>query len=226
MALFYEQTKERIMPNVLDRVAEIGVVPVIAIDSVSHALPLADALLAGGLPVAEITFRTDAAAEVIRLLSRERPDLIVGAGTVLSPETMKTAHAAGATFAVAPGLNPRVAQAAQELGMPFVPGIANPSDIEAGLDLGCRLLKFFPAEALGGVKLLTALSAPYRHTGVRFMPTGGVTTANLADYLGLPAVAAVGGTWIAKKEEMAAGAWEAVAQRCRDARAVVRQVRG
>ena len=141
------------MPNVLDRVAEIGVVPVIAIDSVSHALPLADALLAGGLPVAEITFRTDAAAEVIRLLSRERPDLIVGAGTVLSPETMKTAHAAGAKFAVAPGLNPRVAQAAQELGMPFVPGIANPSDIEAGLDLGCRLLKFFPAEALGGVKL-------------------------------------------------------------------------
>lgn len=209
------------MPTVLDRVAELGVVPVIAIDSVAHALPLADALLAGGLPVVEITFRTSAAADVIRLLAKERPDLIVGAGTVLTPDTVKIAVDAGARFAVAPGLNPRVVKAAQELTFPFVPGIANPSDIEAGLELGCKLLKFFPAEALGGTKLLSALSAPYKHTGVRFMPTGGASTANLEAYLKIDTVAAVGGTWIAKKEDLSEGKWDVIAQRCREACAIV-----
>jgi 2-dehydro-3-deoxyphosphogluconate aldolase/(4S)-4-hydroxy-2-oxoglutarate aldolase len=213
------------MPTVLDRVAELGVVPVIAIDSVAHALPLADALLAGGLPVVEITFRTAAAAEVIRILSRERPRLIVGAGTVLTPETVQIAADAGARFAVAPGLNPRVVLSAKEAGLPFVPGIANPSDIEAGLELGCKLLKFFPAEALGGTKLLSALSAPYKHTGVRFMPTGGASPANLPSYLAIDTVAAVGGTWIAKKEEMAAGQWDLIAQRCREASALVAAAR-
>jgi len=183
------------MPTVLDRVAEFGVVPVIAIDSVAHALPLADALLAGGLPVVEITFRTAAAAEVIRLLAKERPALIVGAGTVLSPETVQTAVDAGAR-------------------------------VEAGLELGCKLLKFFPAEALGGTQLLSALSAPYKHTGVRFMPTGGASPANLATYLKIDTVAAVGGTWIAKKEDMAEGRWDAIAQRCREARAIVAAARG
>lgn len=214
------------MSSVLDRVAELGVVPVIAIDSVAHALLLADALLAGGLPVVEITFRTDAAAEVIRVLAKERPDLIVGAGTVLTPETVRVAVDAGARFAVAPGLNQRVVKSAQELGLPFVPGIANPSDIEAGLELGCKLLKFFPAEALGGTKLLSALSAPYKHTGVRFMPTGGASIANLESYLKIDTVAAVGGTWIAKKEDMAEGKWDVIAQRCREARAVVAAARG
>jgi len=214
------------MPTILDRVAELGVVPVIAIDKVEQAIPLADALLAGGLPVVEITFRTAAAAEVIRILSKERPSLIVGAGTVLSPETLVTAQQAGAKFAVAPGLNPRVVQAAQRANLPFVPGIANPSDIEAGLELDCKLLKFFPAEALGGTKLLTALSAPYKHTGVRFLPTGGVSLANLEAYLSVATVAAVGGTWIAKKEDMAADKWDEIAARCREARAIVRRVRG
>ena len=214
------------MSSVLDRVAELGVVPVIAIDSVSHALPLADALIEGGLPVVEITFRTAAAAEVIRVLARERPALIVGAGTVLTPETVQTAVDAGARFAVAPGLNPRVVEAAQELNLPFLPGVANPSDIEAGLELGCKLLKFFPAEALGGTKLLSALSAPYKHTGVRFMPTGGASPSNLESYLKIDTVAAVGGTWIAKKEDMAEGKWNEIAQRCREARAIVTAVRG
>lgn len=213
------------MPTIFERVAEFGVVPVIAIDSVAHALPLADALIAGGLPVVEITFRTAAAAEVIRLLAKERPTLIVGAGTVLTPETVQIAVDAGAHFAVAPGLNPRVVQAAQELKLPFVPGIANPSDIEAGLELGCKLLKFFPAEALGGTKLLSALSAPYKHTGVRFMPTGGASTANLESYLRIDTVAAVGGTWIAKKEDMAEGRWDEIAQRCREACALVAAAR-
>lgn len=213
------------MDAVFSRVAEMGVVPVIAIDSVDHALPLADALIEGGLPIIEVTFRTAVAAEVIRLLAQKRPELVVGAGTVLTPETVQTAVDAGAAFAVAPGLNPRVVQAAQELKLPFVPGVASPSDIEAGLELGCKLLKFFPAEAVGGTKLLSALSAPYKHTGVRFMPTGGASPANLGTYLAIDTVAAVGGTWIAKKEDMAAGRWDEIAQRCREARAIVEKAR-
>lgn len=205
------------MSEVLSRIAELEIVPVVAIDRVTHALPLADALLAGGLPVVEITFRTQAAADVIRTLSRERPDLIVGAGTVLTPETVQTAVSAGAQFAVAPGLNPRVVQAALELNLPFVPGVATPTDIEAALENGCRLLKFFPAEAVGGTRLLSALSAPYRHTGIRFMPTGGISPANLDSYLALDTVAAVGGTWIAKKEDMAQGNWNEITDRCREA---------
>ena len=213
------------MSDVFSRVSELGVVPVIAIDSVEHALPLADALLAGGLPLVEVTFRTKAAAEVISLLSKERPDLMVGAGTVLTPETVQTAVGAGARFAVAPGLNPRVVAAANARGLPFMPGIANPTDIEAALELGCRLLKFFPAEALGGTKLLSAFSAPYKHTGVRFMPTGGASPANLGAYLAIDTVVAVGGTWIAKKEDMAEGKWDEITQRCREARAIVDAIR-
>lgn len=214
------------MNNALDQIAAFGVVPVIAIDSADHAIPLADALIAGGLPVVEITFRTAAAAAAIRILAKERPGLITGAGTVLTPDTLAVACDAGAQFAVAPGLNPRVVGAAKEMRFPFVPGIANPSDIEAGLEMGCHLLKFFPAEALGGTKLLSALSAPYKHTGVRFMPTGGASPANLADYIKINTVAAVGGTWIAKPEDMANGRWDVIAQRCREALEIVAKTRG
>ena len=201
-----------------ENLSQYKVVPVIAIDDVVHALPLADALIAGGLAVAEITFRSPVAAEVIRLLTRERPQMVVGAGTVLSTGTLDAAQASGAAFGVAPGLNPRVVAHAKAQGFPFMPGVATPSDIEAGLEAGCGVLKFFPAEALGGVKMLSALSAPYQHTGVRFMPTGGVTAANVKDYFSLKTVLAVGGTWIAKKEDMTAGRWGAVTANCVAAR--------
>ena len=204
---------------VFDKLSQHKIVPVIAIDDVAHAVPLAEALMAGGLPVAEVTFRSPVAAEVIRVMTRAFPQMTVGAGTVLSAETLDLARASGAAFAVAPGLNPRVVAHAAARGFPFMPGVATPSDIEAGLALGCTTLKFFPAEALGGVRMLSALSAPYLHTGVRFMPTGGVTAANVRDYLALPAVLAVGGTWIARKEDMAAGRWAAVAANCVAARA-------
>jgi len=211
---------------VLDRLARLGVVPVIAIENVEAAIPLADALLEGGLPVVEITFRTAAAAEVIRKISQERPKLLVGAGTVLTAANLEAAKASGAAFAVAPGLNPQVVKQAQQLGLPFLPGIATPTDIEAALALGCKLLKFFPAEALGGVGMIQALSAPYKHAGVRFVPTGGVNTANLESYLKLDTVAAVGGTWIAKKEDLAAGNWDDVRNRCKAALEVVAKARG
>jgi 2-dehydro-3-deoxyphosphogluconate aldolase/(4S)-4-hydroxy-2-oxoglutarate aldolase len=207
--------------EVFEKIAEFGVVPVIAIDSAEQALPLADALIAGGLPLAEITFRTEAAAETIRQIAKNRPQMLVGAGTVLTPATVAAAREAGAAFAVAPGLNARVIGSARALNLPFVPGTANPSDVEIGLELGCKLLKFFPAEALGGAKLLSAIYAPYKHTGVKFMPTGGVTADNLESYLRLPAVAAVGGTWLAKPADIAAGNWDAIAERCRAACKIV-----
>ena len=207
--------------EVFDKIAAFGVVPVIAIDSAEQALPLADALIAGGLPLAEITFRTEAAAETIRTIAKNRPQMLVGAGTVLNPATVAAAREAGAAFAVAPGLNARVVGSARAFGLPFVPGTANPSDVEIGLELGCKLLKFFPAEALGGAKLLSAIYAPYKHTGVKFMPTGGVTADNLESYLSLPAVAAVGGTWLAKPADIAAGNWDAITERCRAACKIV-----
>ncbi|MFP4171492.1 MAG: bifunctional 4-hydroxy-2-oxoglutarate aldolase/2-dehydro-3-deoxy-phosphogluconate aldolase [Candidatus Hydrogenedentota bacterium] len=202
------------------------VVPVIAIEDPDKALPLADALIDGGLPVAEITFRTKAAAEVIRTLRREKPDLVVGAGTVLSLENAAAAVEAGAQFAVAPGLNPKIVAAARDRGMPFMPGIATPSELERALELECPIQKFFPSEALGGTKLLKAMTGPYAHTGVRFVPTGGVNAGNLAEYLATPGVIAVGGTWVATKQDIATDAWDTVAQRCREVADIVAQSGG
>jgi 2-dehydro-3-deoxyphosphogluconate aldolase/(4S)-4-hydroxy-2-oxoglutarate aldolase len=211
--------------TILDRLAQLGIVPVITIEQVDQALPLADALLAGGLPVVEITFRTDAASEVIRTLSRERPQLLIGAGTVLTSANLKAAKASGAAFGVAPGLNPRIVNQAAQLGLPFIPGVATPSEIEIGLSLGCKLLKFFPAEALGGPAMMDVLWAPFKHTGVRFVPSGGVTAANLESYLKLGSVAAAGGTWIARPEDLAAGNWSEIRERAQSAVEIVARAR-
>lgn len=207
--------------HIFQTVARCGVVPVIAIDSIEAAIPLADALLEGGLPLAEITFRTTAAAEVIELLSRRRPELFVGAGTVLTVDNVIKAKACGARFAVAPGTNPQVIQHAKQANLPFMPGVCSPSDIEQALSLGCTTLKFFPAESSGGIDMLKSLAAPYGHMGVRFMPTGGVSVKNLADYLAIDAVVAVGGTWIAKKEGLAEGRWSEIRDRCKKAVEIV-----
>jgi len=210
--------------NVFETIAKYGVVPVIAIDSVDAALPLADALLKGGLPVIEVTFRTAAAAEVIELIADKRPQLLVGAGTVLTLENLHAAQDCGAKFCVAPGINPEIVAAAGEIGMPFVPGIATPSDIECGLSMGCKTLKFFPAGALGGATMIKALAGPYGHTGVKFVPTGGINAENLESYLALDAVAACGGTWIAKKPDIAEGKWNDIRQRCKAVAELVARV--
>ena len=209
----------------LEKLRKHGVVPVIAVDTPEDGLKLCEALLKGGLPVAEITFRTAAAAETIKAASTHFPELILGAGTVLTTDQLKQAVDAGAKFAVAPGCNPRIIEAAQQAGLFFAPGICTPSDIERALELGCKLLKFFPAEASGGVKMLKALIGPYGHTGVQFCPTGGVTTQNLADYLALPQVAFAGGTWIAAKDAIKAKDWAKIEQAARDAVAIVKSIR-
>ena len=209
----------------LEKLRKHGVVPVIAVDTPEDGLRLCEALLKGGLPVAEITFRTAAAAETIKAASTHFPELILGAGTVLTTDQVKKAVDAGAKFAVAPGCNPRIVEAAQQAGLFFAPGICTPSDIERALELGCKLMKFFPAEASGGVKMLKALIGPYGHTGVQFCPTGGVTTQNLADYLALPQVAFAGGTWIAAKDAIKAKDWAKIEQAARDAVAIVKALR-
>lgn len=205
---------------------KLGVIPVIAIDSAEHALPLADALIAGGLPAAEITFRTAAAAEVIRTLRRERPQLLLGAGTILTLEQFAKARDCGAAFGVAPGFNPAVAQAAVKDGWDFCPGVMTPSEIENAMALGLNVLKFFPAELAGGLKMIKALAGPYGHTGLKFIPTGGVTQENLPAYLAEKTVLAVGGTWIAKKETIAAGKWDEITANCRAACETVAKTRG
>lgn len=210
---------------IFTRIAQLGIVPVITIEKIEAAIPLADVLIDSGLPVVEITFRTATAAEVIRKITKERPKVIVGAGTVLTSAILETAKAAGAAFAVAPGLNPQIVKQAQTIGLPFVPGIATASELELGLSLGCKYLKFFPAEANGGVAMLQALSAPYQHTGLRFTPTGGVNTTNLESYLRLEIVAAVGGTWIAKKEDVANGKWDDIRARCQAALEIAAKAR-
>lgn len=201
-----------------------GVVPVVAVDTVEQGLRLCAALCEAGLPVAEITFRTAAAEATIRAAVARFPDMILGAGTVLTVEQLQRAAAAGARFAVAPGTNPTVVEVAVAMGLPFAPGVCTPSDIERALSCGVTTLKFFPAEVAGGVTMLKALIGPYGHLGVQFCPTGGIDEDNMGSYLALPQVAVVGGTWIARKELLAAGQWSAITDIAR--RAVAKAARG
>ena len=213
------------MPSPFDRIAEIGVLPVIAIENPEHAVPLADALLAGGLPAAEITFRTAAAAEVIARMARERPALLVGAGTVLDRSSLDVAKQSGARFGLAPGFDAEVVDHAAAIGLPFVPGIMTPSEVAAAMRRGAKLLKFFPAGTIGGPDALKAIGAPFAHLGLRFIPTGGVSPANMAEWLKVPGVAAVGGTWIAKTEDIRAEAWDRIAANAREAVALAAKLR-
>lgn len=200
---------------------KLGVIPVVAIDDAAAALPLADALIAGGLAIAEITFRTAAAAEVMQTLKAQRPALLVGAGTILNVEHLRRARDCGAAFGVAPGFNPKVVAEANDLGFPFAPGVMTPSDVEGALAMGLSVLKYFPAEAAGGAKLLKSLAAPYAHLGVRFIPTGGINVENAPTYLSSPAVLAVGGSWVARRTDIADRNWSAIEA---NARAVVEMV--
>jgi 2-dehydro-3-deoxyphosphogluconate aldolase/(4S)-4-hydroxy-2-oxoglutarate aldolase len=194
--------------SIVDRLRALRVVPVIVIDSPRDAIPLATALADGGLPCAEITFRTPAAVEALTHIASERPDFLVGAGTVLTPQQADVARRAGAAFAVAPGTNPRIVAHCANIGLPFYPGVATPSDLEAALELGVRTMKFFPAEPLGGVKYLKALAAPYGD--VSFMPTGGITRDTLAGYLGFSRIVACGGSWMAPADWIASGSFDRI----------------
>lgn len=191
--------------DMLERLSLAGLVPVIKVEDALDAVPLCRALADGGLPVAEITFRSAAAEEAIRLVHEQLPQVILGAGTVLTTEQVDKAAAAGAAYIVSPGINPRVVEHCQARGIPVLPGCANPSDIEVALSLGLNTVKFFPAEALGGLNLIKALSAPYG--SVRFVPTGGISEKNLIEYLSFPKVAACGGSWMVPQDAVDAKDW-------------------
>lgn len=201
-------------PTVVEVIATGKIVPVVVLEDAADAASLADALVAGGLGCAEVTFRTAAAADAIRAMS-DRPGMLVGAGTVLNVAQVDRAVAAGAKFVVSPGFSAAVVARCQEHGVPVFPGVASPSEIIQALDAGLDTVKFFPAEQLGGVPMVKALAAPFR--SVRFIPTGGVNTGNLADYLAVKSVLAVGGTWMVAPDLLAARDWDAVTSRTRDA---------
>ena len=194
--------------DIIKQLSLIGIVPVIKIDDAKDAAPLAKALMEGGLPCAEVTFRTAAAKDAIAIIAREYPDMIVGAGTVLTTAQVDEAIAAGAKFIVSPGFNPEIVKYCQEKGCPIVPGINNPSGIEQALSLGLKTVKFFPAEQSGGLEMIKAMSAPYG--GVTFMPTGGVNPKNVNDYLAFSKIVCCGGSWMVKPEMIAAGDFEGI----------------
>ncbi len=191
--------------------------PVVVLDNVDHAEPLAEALLEGGLNVIELTLRTEAAMAGIKIIREKFPEMHVGAGTVLDVDVIPQLKDLGVEFAVSPGLNPKVIEAVQNAGMQIFPGVANPTDIETARALGVPVLKFFPAEPLGGIKMLKALIGPYGHTGLKFVPTGGIDASKAAEYAALPAVQAIGGSWFVKADLMAAGQWDVIRDKTAEA---------
>jgi 2-dehydro-3-deoxyphosphogluconate aldolase / (4S)-4-hydroxy-2-oxoglutarate aldolase len=207
------------------RIERCGVIAVLVIDDAKHAVPLARALVAGGVDVMELTLRTPAALEALRRVRAEVREMLAGIGTVLTPQQVEEVAKLKAAFAVSPGTNPRVIAAARERDLPFMPGVATPSDIEAALELGCRDLKFFPAEACGGLAYLKNMAAPYAHLGVRFVPLGGLTTKNLKDYLAEPSIMAVGGSWLTPRPLIQAEAWDKITANASEARSIASAAR-
>ena len=203
------------MNDVLQQISNIGIIPVIANEDAEQAVPLARAMVAGGLPAAEVTFRTAAGEEAIRRIAKEVPEMLVGAGTVLTKEQADRALAAGAQFIVSPGFNPEVTRYVIEKGALMMPGTATPGEMEQAMSMGLDVVKFFPAEQNGGVAKLKALAGPY--TNLRWMPTGGVNTKNMMDYLGFDKIVACGGTWMVKKDLINGQKWDEITAICKDA---------
>ncbi|AZL86769.1 bifunctional 4-hydroxy-2-oxoglutarate aldolase/2-dehydro-3-deoxy-phosphogluconate aldolase [Aliivibrio salmonicida] len=197
------------MKTIEQRLKEIKIVPVIAINSAEQALPLAKVLMDNGLPCAEVTFRTEAAVESIRLMREAYPDMLIGAGTVLTAAQVDQAIEAGVDFVVSPGFNPTTVKYCQQRNMPIIPGVNNPSLVEQAMEMGLKTLKFFPAEPSGGIPMLKALTAVYP---VNFMPTGGVSPSNVNDYLDIKSVVACGGTWMVPTDLMDKGDWDSIAE--------------
>ena len=199
-------------------------VAVCTIENLKDAVPTAEALARGGITAIELTLRTPAGLDAIRAIRKELPEVFVGAGTVLTPEQAVQAKEAGAFFAVAPGTNARVIQKANEIDLPFGPGIFTPSDIEISLENGCKMLKYFPAASCG-IKHLKTISAPYKHLGLKFLPLGGVNISNLAEMLSDPLIAAVGGSWLAKPEQIASGQFDVIEAQAKEAADVIKNLK-
>ena len=211
------------MNTIFSKIEETGIVPVVVLDHVEEAAPLAKALCDGGLPCAEVTFRTDAAEEAIRVMTEQFPQMLVGAGTVLTTDQVNHAVAAGAKFIVSPGLNPTVVDYCVKRGIPVIPGCSTPSDVEVAMEFGLKVVKFFPAEPAGGLNYIKAISAPY--SNIKFMPTGGINPQNVSSYLSYPAILACGGSWMVKKNLVHEGKFDEIEKLVREAVELVSEAR-
>ena len=212
------------MKDIMEQFRKIGIIPVVVLDDAKDAAPLAEALCEGGLPCAEVTFRTAAAADVIRIMSEKYPEMLVGAGTVLTKEQVDKAVECGAKFIVSPGLNPEIVRYCMEKGIPITPGTQTPSEMEQAIELGLGVVKFFPAEPAGGLKMIKALAAPY--TGLQFMPTGGISASNVRDYLKFDRIIACGGSWMVKADFVKDGKFDEIKALTAEAAAIVKEIRG
>jgi 2-dehydro-3-deoxyphosphogluconate aldolase/(4S)-4-hydroxy-2-oxoglutarate aldolase len=212
------------MDDIMKKLNKIGIVPVVVLDEAKDAFPLAEALCSSGLPCAEVTFRTAAAEEAIRIIAKAFPDMVLGAGTVLTTDQADRAADAGARFIVSPGFNPRVTEHVLKKGLPMIPGVCTPTEIEAALQLDLDVLKFFPAEPSGGLNMIKALAAPY--LGLSFMPTGGIDPENVRDYLKYNRIIACGGSWMVKNDLIRDGRFSEIERLSREAADIVRKIRG
>lgn len=212
------------MNEVLKKIGETGIIPVVVLNDSKNAVPLAQALINGGLPCAEVTFRTDAAQQTISEMTKKFPQMFVGAGTVLTIEQVERAVDAGAKFIVSPGFNPKVVEYCLKKNYPITPGIMTPTEIEAALEFGLDVVKFFPAENAGGLKMIKAMAAPY--TMMKFMPTGGINAANVRDYLKCDKILACGGSWMTKSDLIDCGNFAEIERLAKDAAQIVKEIRG
>lgn len=214
---------ESMMKTLEERFYDYAVVPVVVLNDADDAIPLADALIKGGLPCAEVTFRTDAAEESIRRICESFPDMLVGAGTVLTTEQVERAHKAGAKFIVSPGFDPEIIDYCISIGLPVLPGCITPSEIAQAVKRGLKVVKFFPAEQSGGVAMIKAMAAPY--SMVKFMPTGGISTKNLADYLSCDKILCCGGSWMVKEDLIKSGSFDKITDMTKEATALASSIR-
>ena len=211
--------------NIGQRIRDAGIIAVLVIDELKHAVPVARALLAGGVNTIELTLRTPIALEAARVIRQEVPEIILGLGTVLTIEQVKEAIGVGADFAVAPGCNPRVLAEANRQGLFFGPGVMTPTDIEMAVEQGCRMLKYFPAETSGGMKHLENMVAPYQHLGLSFIPLGGINSDNARTYLQSPLIAAIGGSWVANRSLIQNENWDTVTHNAREITDLIQTIR-
>lgn len=212
------------MNEVLEKLGQYGIVPVVVLNDSKDAEPLADALCEGGLACAEVTFRTEAAAESIKIMSEKHPEMLVGAGTVLTIEQVDEAVAAGAKFIVSPGLNPEIVKYCIDKNIAITPGVVTPSEMEQAIELGLNIVKFFPAEPSGGLSMIKAVSAPY--TMLKFMPTGGINPGNVKEYLKSDKIFACGGSWMVKGDLVDAGNFDKIKELTKEAADIVKEIRG
>ena len=217
--------QQAMTPQIINKIDAAGIIAVIVIDELRHAMPLAEALLKGGVDAIELTLRTPAAMEAARIIKKEMPEIMLGFGTVITTEQVKAVVDIGADFAVAPGCNPKIIAEARRLGLPFAPGIMTPTDIEIAVQEGCRILKYFPAKTSGGMAHLESMSAPYQYLGLKFIPLGGVNMDNAESYLASSLITAVGGSWVAKRSLIQNENWSAITKNAEEIRTLINRIR-